>query len=307
MRMISVGIFNGYYPYTLEESIKRIKEAGFNCVQLDLSFKDMDLEDPNTLPEKLTVEKAHKIRDAFRNANIEIVAISAYTNLVSPDLAKREKNIAYVKTLLKFARDLGSPYVISETGTYDTESDWVYHEKNSTEEAVQEITEVIKDLAEFAYEHDAVFLVENYVNNIVGSVDQVLRLFRDVDHPGLGLLLDPTNFFTGKNIDDVDNELYRIFNELEDKVKIAHAKDIKLAEDKREKHAAIDAVESHTFRGAGDVELPAAGLGVLNYELYLKLLSKKHPNIPIIIEHLDEEDIPRAKRFLDEKLLKVGV
>lgn len=305
--MISVGIFNGYYPYTLEESIKRIKEAGFTSVQLDLSFKDMDLEDPYTLPEKLTVEKAHKIRDAFRKANIQIVAISAYTNLVSPDLEKREKNIAYVKTLLKFARDLGTPYVISETGTYNTESDWVYHEKNSTEEAVREITAVIRDLAEFAYEHNAVFLVENYVNNIIGSVDQVLRLFRDVDHPGLGLLMDPTNFFNGENINDVDHELYRIFNALEDKIKIAHAKDIKLAEDKSEKHAAIDAVESHTFRGAGDVELPAVGLGVLNYDLYLKLLAKKHPNIPIIIEHLDEDDIPRAKEFLDNKLLKVGV
>ena len=183
----------------------------------------------------------------------------------------------------------------------------MWHDKNGTEEAFKEITVVIKELAEFAYEHDAVFLVENYVNNIVGSVDQVLRLFREVNHPGLGLLMDPTNFFTGNNINNVDEELYRIFNALEDRIKIAHAKDIKLAEDKSEKHAAIDAVESHTFRGAGDVELPAAGLGVLNYELYLKLLSNKHPNIPIIIEHLDENDIPRAKKFVDDNLLKVGV
>lgn len=305
--MISVGIFNGYYPYTLEESIKRIKADGFTSVQLDLSFKDMDLGDPATLPEKLTLEKAHKIRDAFRDANIQIVAISAYCNLVSPDIEKKKQNIEYVKTLLKFARDLGSPYVISETGTYETSSDWVYHEKNSSEEAFQEITEVIRDLAEHAHKHNAVFLIENYVNNIVGSVDQVLRLFREVDHPGLGLLMDPTNFYTGQNIDDVDGVLYQMFNALEDKIKIAHAKDILLAEDTSEKHADIDAVESHTFRGAGDIELPAAGLGVLNYDLYLELLSKKHPNIPIIIEHLDEEDIPRAKKFLDDKLKKVGV
>ena len=29
-------------------------------------------------------------------------------------------------------------------------------------------------------------------------------------------------------------------------------------------------------------------------------------NIPIIIEHLDEEDIPRAKKFVDDTLKKVG-
>jgi len=41
--MISAGIFNGYFPYNMEESIKRIKALGFNSVQLDLSFKGMDL------------------------------------------------------------------------------------------------------------------------------------------------------------------------------------------------------------------------------------------------------------------------
>ena len=299
--MISVGIFNGYYPYTLEESIRRIKAQGFTSVQLDLCFKDMDLD-----LKTLTVEKCHVIRDAFRDANIQIVAISAYTNLVHPDPAKKAKNIADVKALLKFARDLGTPYVISETGTYCLESDWVYDPKNSTEEAYQDIKSVISDLSDFAYQNDAVFLIENYVNNIIGSVDQVLRLFADVKSPGLGLLMDPTNYFQDSNIDDIDGELNRIFNALGDRIKIAHAKDCKRAVDTSEKHADIDAVESHTFRGAGAVELPAPGLGSLNYPLYIKRLSKICPNIPIIIEHLDESDIPRAKAFLDKVLKEVG-
>jgi len=299
--MISAGIFNGYFPYDLETSIRKIKDAGMSCVQLDLSFKDMELE-----PGTLTFEKCHVIRDAFRDANLPIVAISAYTNLVSPDAAKKSANIAYVQKLLKFARDLGSPYVISETGTYNLDSDWVWDDKNAAPEAFDEICAVIKDLAIYAYDHNAVFLVENYVNNIVGSVDKVLELFARVNHPGLGLLLDPTNYFTGANIGDVDGELNRIFNALGDKIKVAHAKDCKLAVNKTEKHAHIDAAESHTFRGAGDVELPAAGLGVLNYELYLKRLSDLYPNIPIIIEHLDEEDVPRAKKFLDDTLKKIG-
>ena len=54
------------------------------------------------------------------------------------------------------------------------------------------------------------------------------------------------------------------------------------------------------------LELPAAGLGILNYELYLTRLSKSYPNIPIIIEHLDESDIPRAKKFVDDTLKIVG-
>jgi sugar phosphate isomerase/epimerase len=299
--MISVGIFNGYFPYTLEESIRRIKALGFTSVQLDLSFKGMDLSF-----DSLSSEKCHLIRSAFRDANIPIVAVSGYTNIIHPNPVKRKENIKNLKILLKFARDLGTPYVISETGTFNEESDWVYHEKNGTEEAYESLCEIITDLTKFAYDNGSVFLVENYVNNIIGTVNQLLRLFSDVNHNSLGLLMDPTNYFSDVNIDDVDGELNRIFNALGKQIKIAHAKDCKRAEDTTEKHAKIDASESHTFRGAGSVELPAPGLGILNYDLYLKRLSEMHPNIPLIIEHLEESDIPRAKKFIDDKLIKVG-
>lgn len=298
--MISVGIFTGYYPYSLEETIEKAKNDGMSCVQLDLEFKDIDLSRGN-----ITKEKANKVRDAFRDANLPIVAISAYTNLVHPDPVEREKNIHYIKEILANAREFGTPYVVSETGTYNTESDWLYDPKNSTEEAYQEFKAIAIDIAKFAYEHDAVFLVENYVNNIVGSVDQVARLLQEVNHPGLGLLLDPTNYFDDSNIDDVNPTIEKIFHVLDDKIKIAHAKDCKRAVDQGEKFGGGSA-EHNSFRGAGAVELPAAGLGVLNYELYLEKLAKNHPNIPLIIEHLDESDIPRAKKFVDENLKKVG-
>ena len=105
----------------------------------------------------------------------------------------------------------------------------------------------------------------------------------------------------------MDAELEKIFSRVGKYMKIAHAKDCMLAQDTSEKHADIDADESHTFRGSGDVELPAAGLGALNYELYVKLLAEQHPNMPIIVEHVDEGDIPRAKAFVDGVLRKVGV
>lgn len=298
--MISVGIFTGYYPYSLEETIKRAKDHGMNCVQLDLEFKGIDLSRGN-----ITKEKANYVRDAFRDANLPIVAISAYTNLVHPDPVQREANINYVKEILAHARDFGTPYVVSETGTYNVESDWLYDPKNATEEAYQEFKKIAVDLAKFAYDHDAVFLIENYVNNIVGSVEQTARLLREVNHPGIGLLMDPTNYFGEDNIDHVDETIEKIFYVLDDKIRVAHAKDCKRAVDTGEKFGGGSA-EHNSFRGAGAVELPAAGLGVLNYELYLERLMKNHPNIPIIIEHLDEEDIPRAKKHVDQALKHVG-
>ena len=48
--MLQVGIFTAYFPYALEETARRIRAHGFNTVQLDLSFKDIDLSLDNINP-----------------------------------------------------------------------------------------------------------------------------------------------------------------------------------------------------------------------------------------------------------------
>jgi hypothetical protein len=96
-------------------------------------------------------------------------------------------------------------------------------------------------------------------------------MFAQVDHPGLGLLMDPSNYFESNNIDPMDGILHQVFDTLSDKIKIAHAKDVARAgDDKSEKHADIgddDALASHTFRGVGEIVLNAAGTGSLNHNL----------------------------------------
>lgn len=304
--MMQVGIFSGYFPYSLEETAKKIRALDFNTVQLDMHFKDIDLS-----AGQITKDKCVKIRETFRDHNLPISCISGYTNIIHPDKAERERRVGYLKEIIRHAQYLGTPYVISETGTYNTESDWVHHPKNKTEEGFEECRKVIADLSQFAYDHGAIFLLETYVNNVVGSVEETVKMFAQVDHPGLGLLMDPTNYFETHNIDRMDEILNQVLDTLSDKIKIGHAKDVKRSgDDKTEKHADIgdaDALESHTFRGVGEIELPAPGLGSLNYDLYLKRLAQKHPNIPMIIEHLDEADVPRAKKFLDGKLRAQGL
>jgi len=303
--MMQVGIFTGYFPYGLEETARKIRALDFNTVQLDMQFKDVDLS-----AGQITREKCIRIRETFRDHHLPICCISGYTNIVHPDPGERERRVGYLKEIIRHAQYLGTPYVISESGTFNAESDWVHHPKNKTEEGFEECRKVVDDLARTAYDHGATFLLETYVNNVVGSVEETVRMFAAVDHPGLALLMDPTNYFETHNIDRMDQVLDQVFDTLADRIRIAHAKDVKRAgDDKSEKHGDIgadDALEFLTFRGVGEIELPAPGLGALNYDLYLRRLGRKHPNIPIIIEHLDEADVPRAKAFLDGKLRANG-
>jgi len=302
--MMQIGIFNGYFPYTLAEQATRIRGLGFNSVQLDLSFKDIDF----STSDAITREKAKVVRETFRDHDLPICCLSGYTNIVHPDPGERKRRLDVLKAIIRNARAFGTPYVISETGTFDTESDWVSHPKNKTEEGFEECRAVIAELVQVAYDHGAVFLLETYVNNVVGSVEETVRMFAEIDHPSLGLLMDPTNYFEAHNIGDMDHVLKQIFDTLSPHIRIAHAKDVKLSgDDKSEKHADIDAAESHSFRGVGEIELPAPGLGALDYDAYLRRLADKHPNIPVVIEHLDESDVPRAFDFLKGKLRSLGV
>lgn len=303
--MFQTGIFTGYFPYGLEEAARRIRSHGFNTVQLDLHFKDIDLGFG-----QITKAKAKQVRDTFRNHDLPICCISGYTNIIHPDLAHRKANMERLKEIIRWARDFGTPYVISETGTFNTESEWMSDPKNKSQEGFDLCAAAIKELSQVAYDHGAQFLLETYVNNVVGSVEETVKMFAAVDHPGLGLLMDPTNYFEDHNIDNMDGVLNQVFDTLADKVKIAHAKDVARARDTTEKHADIgddDALASHTFRGVGAIALDAPGMGALNYDLYLQRLAQKHPNIPIIIEHLDEADVPRSKTFLEDKMRANGL
>jgi sugar phosphate isomerase/epimerase len=262
----------------------------------------MDLSDEN-----IDSANCRRIRETFRRYDLAICAVSGYTNLVHPDPGRRKQNHRRLKQIIRHARELGTPYVVSETGTFDADSDWVHHPKNKTKEGYAECRDAIGQMVQCASDHGAVFCIETYVNNVIGSVEETLKLFSQIPDPCLGLLMDPTNYFEDHNIDKMDETLDHIFDALSDDIKIAHAKDVKRADgDKGVQMADIDASEGHALRGVGKIELPPPGLGSLNYDLYLQRLSREHPNIPIVIEHLDEADVPRAKKFLDEKLMAVG-
>jgi sugar phosphate isomerase/epimerase len=305
--MIQVGIFSGYFPYDLETTAKTIRNHGFNTVQLDLHFKDVDLS-----AGQITEAKAKKVRNTFRDHDLPICAISGYMNITHPDLEERKRRIDYLKEVIRNARSFGTPYVISESGTFNADSDWVHDDKNKTQEGYETCLAQLDDLRQTAYDHGATFLLETYVNNVIGSLEETMRVFNDFKgKPGIELLMDPTNYFEIHNIDAMQQILNDVFDNVADRVRIAHAKDVKRSgDDKSEKHADLGAdfeLESHTFRGVGEIELPAAGLGELDYDLYVRRLSEVSPNVPLIIEHLDESDVPRAKRFVDDVLKRNGV
>ena len=91
--MMQVGIFTGYFPYTLKEQAQKIRALGFNTVQLDLAFKDIDFSTPRRSPRT----RPKQVRETFRDHDLPICCISGYTNIVHPDPASAKQRLDHAE------------------------------------------------------------------------------------------------------------------------------------------------------------------------------------------------------------------
>ena len=247
---MQVGIFTGYFPYGLEETAREDPGAR---LQHGAARPALQGRRP-VAPARSPRTRRKQVRDTFRDHDLPICCISGYTNIIHPDQAERERRVGYLKEIIRHARHLGSPYVISETGTYNTECDWVHHPKNKTEEGFEECREVDRrpgaDRLRPRRGVPARDLRQQ--RRRLGRGDGA-DVRRRSTIPGLGLLMDPTNYFETHNIDAMDQVLNQVFDTLTDKIRIAHAKDVKRSGDDKSREA-----RRHRRRGRAGVATPSA-------------------------------------------------
>jgi sugar phosphate isomerase/epimerase len=133
----------------------------------------------------------------------------------------------------------------------------------------------LEQLARMAEKAGAVVSIEPYWRNVIDSPDRVERLFRDIQSPGLRLVMDPCNYPRKEELPRMRPMLEDVFRRVGDYIVVAHAKDV--------------------VASADGMDLPAAGRGVLDYPHYLGLLAGLDRPIHLLLEHLVLDDVPRAR------------
>ena len=277
---LPLGIMsNVYSSLPLNEAVRRIKDDGFVNVVTDYVFADIrfDMANPDW-------EAAKKIVAAFENQEIQIAAVYGYYNVVSPNPAVRKQGEQRMEFFFANWKRLGCPVISTETGTFNAQSEWLISPKNDTEEAYLECRNILKRLTRSAEKTGAVITIEPYWQNVISSIDRAERLFHEVESPALKLVMDPCNYFRKEDLPQMQSMLEEMFRRLGDRIVIAHAKDVKAA--------------------ATGTDLPAAGQGILDYPLYLRLLSEQKRNIPLLVEHLTLDDVSRCRNFMRGQLDK---
>jgi sugar phosphate isomerase/epimerase len=273
-RNVKLAIFTGPYAVLpLDEAVARIKADGFGGAVCEYAFKDVRFD-----PMKPDWSAAEKIRGALAKQGIEIVGLYGYYNVVHPNPVGRERGRQRMLFLLENWKRLGSPIVATETGTMNAQSEWVESPENQTEKGYAACKAELEALARAAEKSGAVVAIEPYWRNIIGSADRAERLFRDVASPSLKLIMDPCNYFRKEDLPKMQSTLEDIFQRVGSQTVLAHAKDVKAS--------------------AEGTDLPAAGQGVLDYPLYLRLLAQLDRPLWLAVEHLSLPEVAKAREYV---------
>ena len=287
-----IGIFTHYFPYRAAETARRIAAHGFATVQLNLEFDDWRF-----VPGATTAADCTALHDTFRRQGLAVSAIAAYVNPLAPDLARRAANLARLRAIVRHAPALGSSFVVTETGSFHPTDDWAPHPNNGAPAALDELVETIAPLVAFARDEGVALLVEPSVGTVVDTAAKARALLDAVDRAALGLVADPANLIDGSNLDRAAAVIDEFFALVGGAIRLGHAKDYRRVDgEARERHHHVTDPALY-----GGVEYPAPGLGALDYDRYLRHLALSAPAADLIIEHVHEADVARAKAFLDSR------
>ncbi len=271
---LKLGIMSSVYgDLPVDEAARQIKADGFSNVVCDFAFADVRFN-----PLEPDWAAARKVVTTLERAGIEIVSLFGYYNVVDPDVKRRKSGEARIEALLASGNRLGCRLVSTETGTFNSQSEWDSAPENQTEQGYLQCKSALEKHARFAEKHGTVLAIETYYRNIISTIDRAERLFREVKSPALRLVMDPCNYFRKEDLSRMKPMLEAMFQKLGNQIVIAHAKDVKAS--------------------AVSEDLPAAGLGVLDYPLFLRLLAQLDRPLPLVVEHLRRPDVARARDFV---------
>ena len=279
---VKLGVMSDVYSHLpLKQAVAKIKAEGFGSVVTNFAFADVRFN-----PLAPDWQAAGTIRDAFDRQGIRIAGLMGYTNIVDPIAERRKRGLAKTEFLLANWRRLGCSNVSTETGTLNAKSEWAESPENATEEGYQKCRAAVEALVRQAEKTGAVLSLEAYWRNVIDSIDRADRLFHDIPSPALKLVMDPCNYYRKQDLSRMQPILEEMFKRLGSRIVIAHAKDVKAA--------------------SGDnTDLPAAGKGVLDYPLFLRLLAQLDREMDLIIEHVGAADVPRARDYVLAQFEKV--
>lgn len=230
--------------------------------------------------------KRDEIVAAYAEANIMLAEFGAYgINILETDDVLRQKNLDEICDRLAYADEVGVRCCVVHGGSYQTGGWGKPNPQNFGEQAFEDTVRAVQSIVDKVQPTRTKLVMETEKYVFPDDPDIYLRLIQAIDREGFGVHLDPINIVSSPKLLYANGEFIKdCFNKLGSHIVSCHSKDVTTID-----HYPYHITETYT------------GDGQLDYDIYLTELAKLHDDVPLMIEHLNAEQLPRARDFLLQK------
>lgn len=263
----------------IEPITEKLVEYGLDGVQF-VAYKA--ISDVKQAVGSFTSAHAEKVSKTLENANKSIPLIGAYFNPVHPNLEKREAGIALFKEYLGYAKQLGSGYVGSETGSCLGEP-WAYHPDNRTEASYSTVVETFRDLADHAKACGVSIAMEGAFGHVAYNVKNLDEIVRRIDRDNIRIIFDLYNYLAPENYREAYDILEEGLTTFGDRILLFHIKDFRVEPD-------------------GALKQVPVGQGILDFDRILTRIYEHNKDAVLVFEGTTGEALPESIKFIKEKI-----
>lgn len=211
-------------------------------------------------------------REAAQQADIVIAEVGAWSNPLSPDPMTRAAALDKCKASLLLAERIGARCCVNIAGSRGEKWDGP-HPADLTPETFDIIVTTVREIIDAVQPRQTVYALETMPWMYPDSLESYQALIKAIDRTGFGVHFDPVNLVNSPQRYFQNGNLIRTcVAALGPAIRSVHVKDIQLAT-----HLTVHLDE--TRPGQGGLEL----------HTLLRELTKLHPDLPIMLEHLPNE------------------
>ncbi len=281
MRLGVVGLMPRDCRDVTARHVQRIRELGLTGVSCVLPSVD-----------DCTQEQMEHVRSVLNNGGVSVAQVNAqYAGLISPDETARARGIVSLQHTCRCGTWLHAASVYVRPGSLNTAGHWTPHPRNTDPATLTRLVNSLKQVCQVAEDEGAVLALEGHVVSSLDTPARVREVIDAVGSPSLTFNLDPVNFVPSIPV-AFDNRplLDEMFDTLGDRIRVAHAKDLRV-EDRLVVHIAEC----------------APGEGLLDMEYCLQRFERVAPNGWMLIEHLPDDRVPAAAAVMRAAAERAGV
>ena len=229
-------------------------------------------------------------RQAAEKADIVIAEVGAWSNPLASDIVARKAALEKCKKSLDLAEKIGARCCVNIAGSRGEKWDGP-HPGDLTRETFDLIVKTVQEIIDAVGPQQTRYTLETMPWMYPDSADSYLGLLRAIDRPGFAAHLDPVNLVNSPQRYFKNGALIReCIEKLGPHIRSCHAKDIAL-DDRLTLH--LDEVRP--------------GTGGLDFRTYLRELDRLDPDIPLMLEHLpNEEEYDLAAAHVRSVALEIG-